>query len=185
MFLFIFGLTLGVGICFYSKSFSLNLQVTNGQFSIFTTQSLQQVQISAVENDLTVKESNEWWTQFLKPPPAMHEMSEEQLLWRASMVPSIEEAPFEFVPKIAFMFLTKGPVILAPFWEKFFEGHDGLYTIYVHPDPSFNGSEAKGSVFYDRRIPSKVSLSSSKYFLFPPVSKIRVLLFCNLRRRIL
>lgn len=24
---------------------------------------------------------------------------------------------------------------MAPLWEKFFEGHRGLYSVYVHTDP--------------------------------------------------
>lgn len=71
------------------------------------------------------------------------------------MTPKIKKYPFDRVPKIAFMFLTRGPVILAPLWEKFFKGHEGLYTIYVHSDPSYNGSEPRESVFHGRRIPSK------------------------------
>jgi hypothetical protein len=36
------------------------------------------------------------------------------------------------------MFLTKGPVLLAPLWEKFFKGNEGLFSIYIHPNPSFD-----------------------------------------------
>ncbi|KAA8529128.1 hypothetical protein F0562_034073 [Nyssa sinensis] len=85
----------------------------------------------------------------------MHDMNDEELLWRASMSPKILEYPFNRVPKVAFMFLTRGPVLLAPLWEKFFKGNEGLYSIYVHSDPSFNGSEPRNSVFHGRRIPSK------------------------------
>ncbi|EMS60766.1 hypothetical protein TRIUR3_09831 [Triticum urartu] len=34
--------------------------------------------------------------------------------------------------KIAFMFLTPGNLPFEKLWEKFFEGHEGRYTIYVH-----------------------------------------------------
>ncbi|KAK7847936.1 hypothetical protein CFP56_006090 [Quercus suber] len=51
----------------------------------------------------------------------------------------------------------KGAMPLAPLWELFFKGHEGLYSIYVHPNPSFNGTVPQGSVFHGRRIPSKVS----------------------------
>lgn len=76
------------------------------------------------------------------------------------MAPKIPEYPFKRVPKVAFLFLTRGPVLLAPLWEKFFKGHEGFYSIYVHSSPSFNQSEAEpeGSVFYGRRIPSQVSI---------------------------
>ncbi|OVA05681.1 Glycosyl transferase [Macleaya cordata] len=83
-------------------------------------------------------------------------MEDEELLWRASMVPRIHEFPYKRVPKIAFLFLTRGAVTLAPLWEKFFKGHDhGLYAIYVHSNPSFNESLPESSIFYGRRIPSK------------------------------
>ncbi|OIV90910.1 hypothetical protein TanjilG_16870 [Lupinus angustifolius] len=93
--------------------------------------------------------------EFLKPPNVMHDMGEEELLWRASMNPKVPEYPFDRVPKVAFMFLTRGPIFLAPLWEKFFKGHEGYYSIYVHSDPSYNGSHPESPVFHGRRIPSK------------------------------
>jgi hypothetical protein len=109
--------------------------------------------------------------QYLKPPSAMHDMKDEELLWRASMAPRIREFPLKRTPKVAFLFLTKGPLPLAPLWELFFKGHEGLYTIYVHPNPSFNGTVPENSVFHGRRIPSKVSkyhsgILSSVFFFF-------------------
>lgn len=86
---------------------------------------------------------------------AMHYMDDEELFWRASMVPMIQEFPFGRVPKIAFMFLAKGPIPLAPFWEKFFQGHDGFYSIYVHSDPFYKGVMSENSVFHGRQVPSK------------------------------
>ncbi|XP_010432873.1 PREDICTED: uncharacterized protein LOC104721705 [Camelina sativa] len=35
-------------------------------------------------------------------------------------------------PKIAFMFLTPGPLPFEPLWEMFLRGHEDKYTIYVH-----------------------------------------------------
>jgi epsin len=84
-------------------------------------------------------------------------MSDEELLWRASMVPRIKKYPFERTPKIAFMFLTIGPLPLAPLWERFFKGHKGLYSIYVHPLPSYRDNFPASSVFYRRQIPSQVA----------------------------
>ncbi|CAK9329974.1 unnamed protein product [Citrullus colocynthis] len=96
--------------------------------------------------------------EFLKPPPALHDMTEEELLWRASLVPrripnfsTIEKSR----RKIAFLFLTKDGVSLAPLWELFFRGYGGLYSIYVHRSPSSNATVASSSVFYGRSIPSK------------------------------
>lgn len=170
LFFFIFGLTLGIILCFHYKSFSLNLQVSNGQFSIFTTQSLVQPpppQPTFSSPPPTTATDDAPTTSHTESHSLKHGMSDEELLWRASMTPKIQEFPFERVPKIAFMFLTRGPVILAPLWEKFFKGNQGLYSIYVHSDPSFNGSEPEGSVFHGRRIASKVSCDHSFfYFLF-------------------
>ncbi|XP_008459241.2 glycosyltransferase BC10-like [Cucumis melo] len=58
--------------------------------------------------------------------------------------------------KVAFMFLTRGDLPLRPFWERFFNGNEGLYSIYVHSDPSFNATFPLNSVFHGRTIPSKV-----------------------------
>ncbi|KDO58674.1 hypothetical protein CISIN_1g040146mg [Citrus sinensis] len=93
---------------------------------------------------------------WIKPPTnLLHNMNDTELFWRASFVPRIKKYPFKRVPKIAFMFLTKGPLPLAPLWEKFFKGHEGLYSIYVHPHPAYNGKFSPSSVFYRRQIPSQ------------------------------
>ncbi|XP_027124682.1 glycosyltransferase BC10 [Coffea arabica] len=84
-----------------------------------------------------------------------HKMDDSELFWRASMVPMVEEFAYEYAPKVAFMFLTKGPIPLAPLWERFFDGHNGSYSIYVHSDPSYIGEEPEDSVFHRRRVPSK------------------------------
>ncbi|GMN38618.1 hypothetical protein TIFTF001_007850 [Ficus carica] len=93
--------------------------------------------------------------EYIKPPSVMHNMTDEELLWRASMVPRIPEYPFNRVPKVAFMFLVRGHVFMAPLWEQFFKGHEGLYSIYIHSNPSYNGSAPESPVFHGRRIPSK------------------------------
>ncbi|XP_052176184.1 glycosyltransferase BC10-like [Diospyros lotus] len=49
-----------------------------------------------------------------------------------------------------------GPLPLAPLWESFFHGHQCLYSIYVHCHPFYNGTLPTNSVFYGKRIPSKV-----------------------------
>ncbi|WOG95857.1 hypothetical protein DCAR_0415186 [Daucus carota subsp. sativus] len=85
----------------------------------------------------------------------MHNMSDKELLWLASMLPKIRDFPYERVPKVAFMFLTPGSLPLSPLWEMFFKGHEGLYSIYVHAHPSYHYNYPKNSVFYGRAIPSK------------------------------
>lgn len=101
---------------------------------------------------------------FVEPNDIKHDMTDEELLWRASMVPKTCSFPYKRVPKLAFMFLTRGPLPFVPLWEKFFHGHDGLYSIYVHADPSYNESFPVGSVFHGRRIPSKVGFPCNSCF---------------------
>ncbi|KAL6957114.1 hypothetical protein U1Q18_045322 [Sarracenia purpurea var. burkii] len=94
---------------------------------------------------------------WIRPPSnLLHTMTDKELFWRASYAPRIKKYPFARVPKIAFMFLTKGPLPLAPLWERFFKGHDGLYSIYIHSLPSFQADFPSSSVFYNRRIPSQI-----------------------------
>lgn len=67
------------------------------------------------------------FTDFLAPSGSvMHNMTDEELLWRASMAPKVAGMPRRIVPKVAFLFLTKGELPLRPLWEKFFAGHEGL-----------------------------------------------------------
>jgi hypothetical protein len=185
--IFGFGLLIGVTLTFCVKDFSFNFEIQNFQDPSFslnpppdfshstpillsnisktsydhdnqTKVSIKQ-NCSAVTNNLTSNGLEE----LLKIPKAMHDMNEDELFWRASLAPMIHKTPFKQKPKVAFMFLTKGPVLLAPLWEKFFKGNEGLYSIYVHPSPSFNETVYnQNSVFYGRRIPSKVCIL---YFL--------------------
>ncbi|CAK9165317.1 unnamed protein product, partial [Ilex paraguariensis] len=93
---------------------------------------------------------------WIKPPSnLLHTMNDTDLFWRASFVPQIKDFPFERTPKIAFMFLTKGPLPLAPLWEKFLNGNEGLYSIYVHSLPSYKANFPRSSIFYGRQIPSQ------------------------------
>ncbi|KAK3028902.1 hypothetical protein RJ639_039911 [Escallonia herrerae] len=94
---------------------------------------------------------------WIRPPsPLWHTMNDTELFWRASFVPQIKEYPFKRTPKIAFMFLTRGPLPLAPLWERFFKGHEGLYSIFVHTLPSYEADYPPSSVFYRRQIPSQL-----------------------------
>lgn len=85
----------------------------------------------------------------------LHNMTDDELLLRASVAPGISALVLG-APKVAFMFLVRGELPLAPLWERFFHGHTALFSVYVHPDPTYLGSLEKGSVFYGRRVPSKV-----------------------------
>ncbi|GAB2223028.1 hypothetical protein Droror1_Dr00017163 [Drosera rotundifolia] len=96
--------------------------------------------------------------QWIKPPSdLMHSMNDKELFWRATFVPQIKGYPFSRVPKIAFMFLTKGPLPLAPLWERFFKGHEEFYSIYIHSLPSYHEEVSSSSIFYRRHVPSQVA----------------------------
>ncbi|PRQ40318.1 putative glycosyl transferase, family 14 [Rosa chinensis] len=159
---FIGGFTLGVLLTSsYLRNTSLTLQID--QFSIATSSLPSNNSNSQMLVPTNVKAPTSYMSHvriglkaYLEPPNVTHDMNDEELLWRASTAPRISEYPFHRVPKVAFMFLTKGPVHLAPLWEKFFKGHQGLYSIYVHSDPSYNASSHPESpVFQGRRIPSQ------------------------------
>ncbi|KAF8403387.1 hypothetical protein HHK36_011489 [Tetracentron sinense] len=57
-------------------------------------------------------------------------------------------------PKIAFLFLTNSDLSFAPLWERFFQGNQHLFNIYIHADPSSN-LNPPGGVFQGRFIPGK------------------------------
>ncbi|CAA0833586.1 Core-2/I-branching beta-1-6-N-acetylglucosaminyltransferase family protein [Striga hermonthica] len=93
---------------------------------------------------------------FVRPRSLEHQLTDDELFWRASLVPQKKEFPFERVPKVAFMFLTRGPLPMLPLWDRFFSGHDvEKYSIYVHALPGFELKVDNTSVFYRRQIPSK------------------------------
>ncbi|KAL7166419.1 hypothetical protein ACSBR2_037154 [Camellia fascicularis] len=111
-------------------------------FGVNTATALPSFQPCVVEEPTSLE-------QWIKPPSnLLRKMTDKELLWRAS---------FTSVPKIAFMFLTKGPLPLAPLWERFLKGHEGLYLIYIHSLPSFQVDFPSSSVFYRRQIPSQLS----------------------------
>ncbi|KAM7482012.1 hypothetical protein LguiB_006595 [Lonicera macranthoides] len=96
-------------------------------------------------------------TNFISPKTLAHSMSDEELFWRASMVPKKAEFPYSRVPKVAFMYLTRGPLPLLPLWERFFQGqNEKLFSIYVHAQPGYELNVINNSVFYRRQIPSQL-----------------------------
>ncbi|RVW32357.1 hypothetical protein CK203_087556 [Vitis vinifera] len=171
---FAIGLSLGIVVSLYIKSFSLALRTS--LYSISPSISpqpplrplsppplqpppppskLPPLLVLSVPINSTSNDTGPTGVSLKEQKSLMHNMSDEELFWRASMVPKVQELPYKLVRKVAFMFLTKGPLPLVPLWEKFFEGHGGLYSIYVHPHPSFDESVPETSVFHGRRIPSK------------------------------
>lgn len=103
--------------------------------------------------------SNPLTSPSLSPPRSSgsSDVTEEEVTWRAVMAP--RGAMMNGArPKVAFMFLTRWNLPLSPLWEMFFKGHGGLYSIYVHTSPEFTDEPPESSVFYKKRIPSKVCL---------------------------
>ncbi|GKC78341.1 glycosyl transferase, family 14 protein [Tanacetum coccineum] len=93
---------------------------------------------------------------FKMPNNLTHKMTDNELFWRASLVPNKAEYPFERVPKVAFMFMTRGPLPFLKLWERFFKGQDvNKYSIYVHTNPGVRMNFSNSSVFYNRVIPSQ------------------------------
>lgn len=160
------GLAFGIARTSYIRDISFNFQLdqfSNNRTNTSLSNSSSSSPFIAIDGNRTGPIGLE---EFLRAPNASHDMNEEELLWRASMVPRLPNYPFQLVPKVAFLFLTKGPLPLAPLWNLFFKGHQGLYSIFVHSNPSFNGNytEEEDSVFRGRKIPSKVSLIYSFIF---------------------
>lgn len=150
------GFSFGIAISLNIKSFSsFTFHLRN--FSLLTQPPPPPLQLQPPPPPVDCKTNC-----FIDPnvePPLMHTMNDDEVFWRASMVPLIKEFPYERVPKVAFMFLVKGALPLAPLWEMFFKGHQPLFSIYVHTHPSYNVSSSLplSSVFHGRRIPSQVS----------------------------
>jgi hypothetical protein len=111
---------------------------------------------------------------FLEPASVMHNMTDEELLWWASMTPKVRSTPYHRAPKVAFLFLARGDLPLRPLWEKFFAGHEGLYSIYVHTDPSYTGSPPEDSVFYGRTIPSQVTIEQKEKKIYKMLLTVRI-----------
>jgi len=176
------GLLIGITLTLCVKKISFNFQIQKSQDPSFSfnppprfshsppilssnisNEHYNQPNIS-IKNNCLVDTNNltsNGLEDLFKIPMAMHDMNDDELFWRASLDPMIHKAPFKQTPKVAFMFLTIGPVLLAPLWEKFFKGNEGLYSIYIHPNPSFNETiDNQSSVFHDRRITSKVSIQN-------------------------
>ncbi|KAL8130487.1 hypothetical protein V2J09_019642 [Rumex salicifolius] len=87
----------------------------------------------------------------------VHGMDDNALLRMAKLIGRRQgKQKNAVVPKVAFLFLVKGPLHLGELWEMFFKGYRGLFSVYLHAPPSFNGSvSSPESVFRGRLIPSK------------------------------
>ncbi|GAV63271.1 Branch domain-containing protein [Cephalotus follicularis] len=93
---------------------------------------------------------------FLLPKNLTHALRDDELFWRASLVPYKVEYPYSRVPKVAFMFLTRGPLPMLRLWERFFDDQDEkLFTVYVHALPGYELDVSSDSPFHGRQIPSQ------------------------------
>jgi hypothetical protein len=100
-------------------------------------------------------------------------MTDDELLWMATRISmrSRGAPPKKHTPgRIAFMFLVRGPLPFARLWERYFFGHERLYSVYVHADPSYVPDDVPlSSPFYGRFIRSEVCVgakSGSSFFIF-------------------
>ncbi|KAJ0010711.1 hypothetical protein Pint_33084 [Pistacia integerrima] len=136
-------------------------QFFTSQSLLFSTNRFSAISQSSMEQNCTVVQTCEdvdylRFEKFIHPEKLSHKLSDEQLLWRASMVPYREdEYPFERTVKVAFMFLTRGPLPMLPLWEKFFKGHEKYFSIYVHALPGYKLDVSQDSPFYGTQIPSQ------------------------------
>ncbi|XP_022996487.1 uncharacterized protein LOC111491719 [Cucurbita maxima] len=71
-------------------------------------------------------------TDWLPPAPA-RECSDAEIASRI-VIREILNMPFVALktPKIAFMFMTPGSLPFEKLWDKFFHGHEGKFSVYVH-----------------------------------------------------
>ncbi|KAJ8751072.1 hypothetical protein K2173_016253 [Erythroxylum novogranatense] len=66
------------------------------------------------------------------PPPARI-YTDEEIASRIVIREILQTPPIEVKnAKIAFMFLTPGSLPFEKLWEKFFHGHEGRFSVYVH-----------------------------------------------------
>jgi hypothetical protein len=79
-------------------------------------------------------------------------VSWHQIFWIASLVPYKKDYRFDRVPKMAFMFFTRGSLPMLLLWERFYRGNDKLYSIYVHAHPKYRIKASKDSPFHVRQI---------------------------------
>ncbi|CAI7835334.1 unnamed protein product [Closterium sp. NIES-54] len=55
----------------------------------------------------------------------------------SSSFPLSSVSPSPSTPKLAFLFLSRGPLPLARLWARFFRGYERHYSAYLHPAPGY------------------------------------------------
>ncbi|KAI3955516.1 hypothetical protein MKW98_028461 [Papaver atlanticum] len=74
------------------------------------------------------KSMSEWL-----PLTPTREYSDAEIAARGVIRDILQTPPIHTeTPKIAFMFLTPGTLPLEKLWDKFFDGHEGRFSVYVH-----------------------------------------------------
>ncbi|MFQ6659690.1 hypothetical protein Gotur_028485 [Gossypium turneri] len=73
----------------------------------------------------------------LNQPPApkipTRELTDDETISQVVIKEILKTPPVETNnPKIAFLFLTPGQLPFEPLWAKFFQGHEGRFSVYVH-----------------------------------------------------
>ncbi|XP_076902761.1 glycosyltransferase BC10-like [Bidens hawaiensis] len=149
LFIFLIGLPIGFICSFYLQSFCTVVQASI--LSVFHSLSLASSPPLLPHADNLSSLTPPQPLQPNEKTPMMHNMSDEELVKSVMEVSTTTTTSY----KVAFMFLTPGPLPLSPLWELFFKGHEGLFSIYVHPHPSYNDTFPQDSVFYGTRITSQ------------------------------
>ena len=86
----------------------------------------------------------------------------EDSLWKR-MQRTAREAGWENTdgdPKIALLFLTRGPIPHDHLWERFISENPSLVSVYIHPAPGFkyNSTTTRAPSFYDRQVALWIAL---------------------------
>ncbi|KAL1568169.1 glycosyltransferase BC10-like [Salvia divinorum] len=67
------------------------------------------------------------------PPSPVRELTDEEIASRVVIRDILNMPPaIQTTPKIAFLFLTPGALPFEKLWDKFFQGHEGRFSVYVH-----------------------------------------------------
>ncbi|KAF8716474.1 hypothetical protein HU200_026296 [Digitaria exilis] len=90
------------------------------------------------------------------PTRLMHDMTDEELFWRATLVRPANGFPFRRVPKVAFLFLAgHGVLPRHPSGSASSVATRSYSPSYVHGPPGVSFNVSDDSPFYRRQIPSK------------------------------
>ncbi|KAL0346891.1 UNVERIFIED_CONTAM: Glycosyltransferase BC10 [Sesamum calycinum] len=67
------------------------------------------------------------------PPKPARELTDDEIASRIVIREMLKMPPaISLNPKIAFLFLTPGALPFERLWDKFFQGHEGRFSVYVH-----------------------------------------------------